>query len=81
MHCTDHHPAPADLVLSATGTADAVRVAVEFRRTQGDSAFPTESGYRKLDWPDLQALAAADGVGLARVGERFELSLPWLAPA
>jgi hypothetical protein len=81
MHCTDHHPAPADLLLSATGDADAARVAVELRRTKGESTFPAEPGYRKLDWSDLQALAAADGVGLERAGERFELRLPWLAPA
>jgi hypothetical protein len=80
LHCTDHLPAPADLVLTAKAEEGTARLGVEVRVNDGDNNFRGESNYRKLDWPDLEALAAADGVQLAREGQRFELRLP-LAPS
>jgi len=80
IHCTDHAPAPSDLELSCSAEPEAVRITVEVRRTLGEQGFAGEANYRKLDWADLQALAAADGVQLAREGERIELRLPWMNP-
>jgi hypothetical protein len=80
LHSTDHLPAPADLVLTASAEADAACVRVEFRGNDGDNSFRGEGSYRRLDWEDLEALAAADGVQLAREGQRIELRLPWVAP-
>ena len=79
LHCTDHLPAPADLVLTATPEADGVRLAVDVRGNQGDNNFRGEANYRQLAWQDLEALAAADAVQLAREGTHVDLRLPWAA--
>ncbi|GAB3773056.1 hypothetical protein GCM10028796_44850 [Ramlibacter monticola] len=79
LHCTDHLPAPSDLVLTAASEGDAVRLAVDVRGNQGENSFRGEANYRPLEWEDLEALAAADGVQLARQEERIELRLPWVA--
>lgn len=82
LHCTDHLPAPADLVLTATAEAEDARLRVELRGNNGDNTFRGEAGYRKLEWQDLEALAAAEGVQVAREAQRIELKLPWAqAPA
>lgn len=78
MHCTDHLPAPADLVLSAVAEDGWARIAVQVQGTPGDDTLRGEAGYRKLDVSDLEALAAAEGVQLTRTGERVELRLPWV---
>jgi hypothetical protein len=80
LHCTDHLPAPADLVLTASAEEGTACLRVEVRVNDGDNSFRGESSYRKLDWQDLEALAAADAVHLARAGQRFELRLPWAPP-
>ncbi len=79
MYCTDHHPAPADLVVSTKAEAEAARLLIELRPNQGDNAFRGESNYRPLLWEDLQALAESDGVGLSRQEGSVELQLPWKA--
>ncbi|HET8747052.1 MAG TPA: hypothetical protein VFM98_15740 [Ramlibacter sp.] len=81
LHCTDHMPAPADLVLTASAEAEAARLAVDIRCNEGDNSFRGEAGYRPLDWSDLEALAAADGVQIARREQRIELRLPWAMEA
>jgi hypothetical protein len=78
MYCTDHLPAPADLVLSAAAEDGGVRLGVEVRGTPGDDSLRSEVSYRKLEWSDLEALAAAEGVQLARTGHGLDLRLPWV---
>ena len=77
IHCTDHQVAPADLVLQAAAQAAGVDVTVSTRPTQGDKGIATEANYRKITWPDLQALAAANGVPLAREGDAVVLRFAW----
>jgi hypothetical protein len=79
IHCTDHHAAPADLVLQAAAEPAGARMTVSVRPTQGDKGIATDASYRKITWPDLQALAAADGVELAREGDGVVLRFPWQA--
>ena len=79
VHCTDHAPVPSDLELSCTAEPDGARLTVRVRATEGDKGFAGDANYRKIAWEDLQALAAADGVGLSREGERIDLRLPWMA--
>ena len=78
VHCTDDRPPPADLVLAATAEDDAVLVGITVRPTQGDQGIATEANYRKITWSDLQALAEAEGVRLARDGDRLLLRFPWV---
>ena len=79
IHCTDHLPAPSDLVLSCTAEPGGACILVTPRRTQGDVGFSGEPHYRRIGWSDLEALAAADGVRLEREGEGIALRLPWAA--
>lgn len=81
IHCTDHLQPSAELALTASGEAGGVVIAVAVRPSQGDKGFAAEPAYRKLEWRDLEALAAAEGAQVKRVGERVELRLPWLVPA
>jgi hypothetical protein len=81
LFATDHLPAPAELVLTATSEPDAALVTLEVRTTQSDNHFRGELNYRKVEWPDVQALAAADGVRVSRDGNRFELRFAWLPQA
>jgi hypothetical protein len=78
LHCTDHLPAPGDLGLTAEAQADAALVRVELRETDGDNNFRGEANYRKLEWTDVEAVAAAEGVQVTREGPRFALRLPWV---
>ena len=76
LYCTDERPASADLVISAAAGDEAV-IDVLYRATEGDASFRGEPNYRKLEWADLQALAAADGVTVEREGERVRLRFAW----
>ena len=76
LHCTDHQRAPADLVLSATAQPEGPRITVAVRPTQGDQGMAAEANYRPIAWEDLEALAAADGVRLAREGDAVILRFP-----
>jgi hypothetical protein len=77
LHCTDHLSAPADLVLTAAPESDGLRLTVDVRGNEGENNFRGEANYRQLEWQDLEALAAADAVQLAREGARIDLRLPW----
>ena len=78
IHATDENPAPADLVLSAEPSPAALVVTLTVRPTQGDQGFSAEAGYRRLEWSDVAALAAAEGVELQREGrQRLRLAIPW----
>jgi hypothetical protein len=79
LHGTDHHPAPADLVLSAQAEPGAACVRITLRASEGDPGMVTEGNYRKITWGDLEALAAADGAQLAREGDAIVLRFPWVA--
>ena len=80
MYCTDHWPGPADLVLTTHAQADAALITITLRATQADKGFTAEANYRRIEWSDLQAMAAAEGVAIARKGQSVQLRLPWAAP-
>jgi hypothetical protein len=82
IHLTDETPPAADLVLSAEAGPAAVLLTLTVRPTDGEKGFTTETLYRPLGWPDLEALAAAESVGLVREGpQRVRLSIPWAVRA
>lgn len=78
IHTTDENPPPADIVLNAQQTPAALVLALTLRPTQGDQGFSPESGYRRLQWRDVEALAEAESVELKREGrQRLQLAIPW----
>lgn len=81
LHLADHLPPPAHLCIAAEAGAGAAVLRITVQDAEGEQGFSTEAGYRKLDWNDLQALAAADGVQLERQQRGLEMRLPWLRAA
>ncbi|HEX2547592.1 MAG TPA: hypothetical protein VHL79_22100 [Ramlibacter sp.] len=81
LHCTDHLPGPAELVLTCGAEGAGAVITITHQKTDAARPLGVEANYRKIEWEDLQALAAADGVQLVRAGERIELRLPWVGGA
>ena len=82
IHITDENPSPADLVLSVEPGRTAAVLTLTLRPTDGNGGFAAEPAYRRLDAADLDALAAAESVQVAREGkQRLRLSIPLAAAA
>jgi hypothetical protein len=79
IHATDHHAPGAELVVTARPEADGVLLEVLLRASDTDRGFANEPGYRKLEWRDVQALAAAEGAQVERSGDTFRIRLPWMS--
>jgi hypothetical protein len=78
IHVTDQSPPPADLLLSAEPTGEALVLVLTLRPTDGDRGFAPEPAYRALEWGDVEALAAAESVTLVREGrQKVRVSIPW----
>ena len=79
---TDTHPGPASVVLGAA--VDAGHVVLTLTRTSAagdggedsDDATAALAAYRALDWDDVRALAASEGVGLVLGSGRVDLRCP-----
>lgn len=81
IHATDEVAPPVDVLIRADREGEGVRLRLTLEPGTGEKGFAAEPGYRPLSWADVQALAEAEGVELARDGARhFSLLLPW-APA
>jgi hypothetical protein len=80
IHVTDENPAPAEIVLSAERSAAGAVLTLTVRPSDGEQGFNTAPAYRPIEWADLQALADAEGVQVARDGrQRLRITLPWVA--
>lgn len=80
LYLADSCPAPGELTLQGAAEADVLRITLGFHAVPADRPHvAAELNYRALAWEDLQALAAAEGVPLAREGERIVLRFPWSA--
>ena len=78
IHATDHNPAPADLVLASQAADSGLTLTLTLRSTEGEPTFSGEPAYRRLEWADVEALAAAESVQLVRTGnQRLQLTIPW----
>ncbi|MBI5275208.1 MAG: hypothetical protein HY854_02015 [Burkholderiales bacterium] len=77
IHCTDHQEPPAELVLTAETQSRGIRIDLTLKPGSGDAGFASERDYRGLEWADVEALAAAEGVELHRDGHRLSLMFPW----
>ncbi len=82
IHATDQTSAPAELVLSAEAQDAGLTLTLTLRPTAGEPTFAGEPAYRRLDWADVEALAAAESVALTRSGnQRLQLTIPWAGAA
>lgn len=82
IYATDHTSAPAELVLSAEAEDAGLTLTLTLRPTEGEPTFTGELAYRRLDWADVEALAAAESVPLTRTGnQRLQISIPWASAA
>jgi hypothetical protein len=78
VHLTDENPSPADLVLTAEAGEQAFQLTLSLRPTDGDKGFSPEATYRRIQWADVEALAAAESVEVTREGrQRLQLTIPW----
>jgi hypothetical protein len=73
---TDRAAAPADVVISAPQDGQAAVLAVTLRTTAGPAGFPGDAPYRLLEWSEVQALAAAEGITLALDALSVRLTFP-----
>jgi hypothetical protein len=78
LHSTDQNPAPADLVLACVRAPEAAVLTLTLRPTKSDHAIATEPAYRRITWQDLEAIAASEGVAIARGQGSLELRFPWI---
>lgn len=76
IHGTDHQAPPAEVLLSAQAEGGEVVVRVTLRAATGEKGFSNEANYRKLEWSDLEALAAAEGARLERSEDGIVFALP-----
>jgi len=75
---TDAASGPCQVTVRA-GAAGHSHGEVEVRiapRTDGYEGLPFEPSYRQLEWADVQALAAADGVELERGADHILMRIP-----
>ena len=80
IQATDETAAPAELVLSAERTAPALVLTLTLRPTDGGNRFESNELYRRLEWSDVEALAASESVTADREGRLLvKLSIPWLS--
>lgn len=71
---TDAATAPADVVLTAHIDGDDMVLAISLIATTGEvMSLGNSPAYRNLRWPDVQALADAESVGLVWSASRVEL--------
>jgi len=77
IQATDANLPPAQLVLTAEAQSRGVRLTLSLTPSTGEEGFATEAGYRALEWDDVEALAVAEGVELARAGSTISLVIPW----
>ena len=73
---TDRAVSPCDIVLKARLAPDMAVLTVTLRPGQGRTGYAGEAPYRLLEWHEVEALASADGVGLARDGDDARLVFP-----
>lgn len=81
---TDAAPSPAEFLLTARREGQDMVLTVALQEasnpaatTASDAAFRINLPiYRKIDWADVEAIAAADGVALKHAAATLELRLP-----
>jgi len=73
---SDSAPAPAILVLAADVSGTHASISILIHPAEAVSMFETSDAYRRLEWDDVQVLAAAESVELSRRGAQVEMRYP-----
>ncbi|MDO9405894.1 MAG: hypothetical protein Q7T87_17830 [Polaromonas sp.] len=73
---TDTSSPPADVVITAAEEGDGLLLTLTLVKTDGEPTPNSMHSYRALQWPDVEALAAAEGAVLTRTDHRVELRFP-----
>ncbi|RYY77677.1 MAG: hypothetical protein EOO24_44655 [Comamonadaceae bacterium] len=80
VQCTDEQPAPAEVRVGARATPSGLEVVVGASACPGEPGIDAPVNYRRLGREDVEALATAEGVALARPSRGVVvLTFPWLA--
>lgn len=75
VYLNDQASTPATLTLRAQVLRDRIDLSIDLSAEKSQPArIPYESGYRLLNWRDLELLAAAESVRLARSGSSLQLT-------
>jgi len=75
---TDTKEGPGAVSIAARADEDYVTLDLQWRRTGGDPPLSTEMHYRRLQWPEVQALARAEDVELSFTDDAAALVFPIL---
>ena len=78
---TDGAQAPAEVEVRATVDETRAVLTLQLRSTDGPAEFAGDPPYRRLGWPEVEALAAAEGIGVVRDGTSTRITLPRLPDA
>jgi hypothetical protein len=82
LHISDEMPPPAEIVLSARLDGRALVLTLNAKPAAGEQGFVPEPPYRKLEWSDVQALAASESVEVTRDGpQRMQVRIALAASA
>jgi hypothetical protein len=77
LYTSDETTPPADIVLSAEMDERSLLLTLTARPSDGEQGFLPELPYRRLDWSDVQALAASESVEVTREGpHRMRVGIP-----
>lgn len=80
VHCTDTCTPPGELRVSGVPRAEGLQVTLEVGGAVGEERTGVLPAYRPLAWTDVQALAEAEAVSLARTPRGVRLTFPWILP-
>lgn len=73
---TDAAAGPCDVRVKAEIASGFAEISVRVTPKPGTEGLPFEPGYRQLEWADVQALAAAEGVELVRGSDEIVMRMP-----
>jgi hypothetical protein len=76
---TDGAKSPADVVISAELQPQQAVLTLALRANDGSAGFAGDPPYRLLEWPEVRALARAEGIGFESRHEGVRLTLPFAA--
>jgi hypothetical protein len=80
LSLTDHAQAPAEVIVTTAADSAQASVTVEVKPGDGPAGFAGDPPYRLVAWREVEDLARAEGVALAREGDRATLAFALLRP-